>query len=202
MADGISINISIIAAMDRNGAIGLGGHLPWRHIQADMKHFRDKTHGKAVIMGRKTYESLPDGPLEDRVNIVVSRHWAPGWRDTATVQRAPSLAVLQEFRVPDRMVDVLYGRIYVAGSVREAILAAMRFNENPEIMVIGGAAIYREALPLANKMYITRVPGGHRADTVFPAMPEHLPEWRVSSAEEFTAHPGLVFETWEREEGA
>ena len=65
--------ISLIAAMDKNGLIGKDDGLPWPRLNADMKYFRLVTYGKPVIMGRKTFESLPDGPLKGRVNIVLTR---------------------------------------------------------------------------------------------------------------------------------
>lgn len=65
------MNISIIVAVGKNGEIGCQGRLPWS-LPRDMKHFREKTEGNAVVMGRKTYESIPNFPLKNRLNMVIS----------------------------------------------------------------------------------------------------------------------------------
>src|SRR5690348_16688740 len=65
--------IALVVAVARNGVIGRGGHLPW-HISSDLKHFKTITMGKPLVMGRKTWESLPRRPLPGRMNIVITRH--------------------------------------------------------------------------------------------------------------------------------
>lgn len=200
MPHGVSINVSIIAAIDQLGGIGFGGGLPWGRLKADMVNFRDRTWGKAVIMGRRTFESLPDGPLEGRFNIVVSRHIRPGWHHTVRSPRVT--AVLKESEYPSKL-SVTGVEFFVAPSVRDAILAAMRHGPDvDEIMVIGGGEIYRDAIPFATKMYITRVPGRYHSDTSFPILLEHSVEWQVRMVDEFSNQQGLVFETWERKEEA
>jgi dihydrofolate reductase len=140
--------ISLIAVVARNGAIGLNQKLLW-HLPEDMRHFRAMTHGKPVIMGRKTWESLPAAfrPLPNRHNIVVSRN--PAYR--------PSGATC-------------------ASSLAEAI---RRAGSASEVFVIGGSELYRQTLPLANRLYLTEVAEDRAGDSFFPEVP--LAEWREVS---------------------
>ena len=140
--------ISLIAVVARNRAIGLNQKLLW-HLPEDMRHFRAMTHGKPVIMGRKTWESLPAAfrPLPNRHNIVVSRN--PVYR--------PSGATC-------------------ASSLAEAIRLA---GTASEVFVIGGAELYRQTLPLANRLYLTEVAEDRAGDSFFPEVP--LAEWREVS---------------------
>jgi dihydrofolate reductase len=137
------MDIIIVAAIAENGVIGRGGTMPWR-LKSDMQHFRTLTMGKPVVMGRKTYESLHIKPLPGRTNIVVTRDrnfTAPG------VLVAPSLeAALQAGRGD----------------------ALRRGAET--IMVIGGAEIYAQALPLAQRLEITQIRMQPEGDSSFPAI--------------------------------
>jgi dihydrofolate reductase len=129
--------ISLIAAVAQNRALGKDGQLLW-HLPEDMRYFRETTRGKPVIMGRKTWESLPDvfRPLPGRRNIVISRNPA---------YDAPGATL--------------------AGSLEEAVRLA---QDDAEVFVIGGAEIYRQALPLAQRLYLTEVARDFDADAFFP----------------------------------
>ena len=129
--------ISLIAAVAQNRALGKDGQLLW-HLPEDMRYFRETTRGKPVIMGRKTWESLPDvfRPLRGRRNIVISRNPA---------YDAPGATL--------------------AGSLEEAVRLA---QDDAEVFVIGGAEIYRQALPLAQRLYLTEVARDFDADAFFP----------------------------------
>ncbi|MDX1412818.1 MAG: dihydrofolate reductase [Candidatus Promineifilaceae bacterium] len=135
---------SIIVAMDKNGLIGANNRVPWR-LPDDMKYFRQKTMGKPVIMGRKTYESIPDRfrPLKGRKNIILT-HQAN--------YRAPGCIVTH--------------------SVLEAIKAAAGAEE---VMIIGGAEIYRQFLPRADRIYLTKIDGEFEGDVSFPQ--ENWSKW-------------------------
>lgn len=136
---GCRVLICIVVAAARNGVIGRGGALPWR-IPSDLKQFRRTTLGKPVIMGRKTWASLRK-PLDGRDNLVVTRQAgcvAPGAEVLASIG-----AALERART----------------------LAAARGAD--EIMVIGGAEIYREALPLADRIYLTIVDAAPEGDATF-----------------------------------
>lgn len=133
-----SPEIALIAAVARNGAIGLGNDLIFRE-PADQKHFRDTTLGHPVVMGRKTWESLPARfrPLPDRRNIVVSRN------------RAFAAAGAE-----------------VAHDLDQALAQA---QGAPRLFVIGGAELYRLALPQAQWLMLTEVDADLQGDTFFPA---------------------------------
>ncbi len=130
----------MVVAVSRNGVIGREGGLPWR-LSSDLKLFKAITLGKPVIMGRKTWESLPRKPLPGRLNIVVTR------------QRNFAAA----------------GSI-VVGTAAEALSAASSENAN-EIAVIGGGEIYKLFMPIATRIYRTDVDCGAEGDTYFPALP-------------------------------
>jgi dihydrofolate reductase len=139
--------VSLVVAVADNGVIGRDGGLPW-HISADLKTFRRVTMGKPLIMGRRTFHSLGK-PLDGRDNIVVS-----GDRNL----RAEGAIVVRDF------ADAL---------VRAEQCAARRGTD--EIMVIGGARIFEDALPQARFIYKTEVHGRPAGDTYLP--PIDWMEW-------------------------
>jgi dihydrofolate reductase len=146
--------IALIAAMDRNRLIGQGNAMPW-HLPADLKHFRAVTWGKPMVMGRRTYQSL-GRPLPGRTNIVVSRD--------------------PEFRAAG---------VIVARSLDEALArAAEAAGAGGEIMGIGGANLYAQLLPRAQRLYLTQIDAELKGDAWFP--PFDPGRWREVSRE---AHP-------------
>lgn len=144
-------NLSIIAAMSDNRVIGRDNALPWR-MPADLARFKRLTLGKPIVMGRKTWESLP-GLLPHRTHVVLSHD---------CVYRAEGAEV----------VHSLSDAIALVGDVAE-------------IMVIGGANLYAQALPLASRMYLTLVDGEFEGDALFPAY-DSL-EWEETSRERHAA---------------
>jgi len=143
--------LSIIVARARNGVIGRENRLPW-HLPADLRHFKALTMGKPMVMGRRTWESLP-GLLPGRRHIVVSRD--PAYRAEGA-EVASSLA----------------GAVALAGAVEE-------------VMVIGGGQLYREALPLAGRIYLTEVEAEIEGDAWFPPFDET--EWEEQERAHFPA---------------
>lgn len=139
--------VSLIWAMARNRVIGRNNAIPWR-LPADMQHFKALTTGHPVIMGRKTCESL-GRPLPNRTNIVVTRD--------PRFQAAGCL---------------------VAGSLDEALALARNHaaTDRPEIFVIGGEELYRQTLPLADRLYVTLVETEVEGDAWFPDF--DWQEWR------------------------
>ncbi len=137
------MQIVLIAAVAENGVIGRAGGMPWR-LKSDMRHFRALTLGKPVVMGRKTYLSTSIKPLPGRTNIVVSRD-----KDFSLAGAivAPSLEAALEAARGD--------------ALRRGV---------ESIMVIGGAAIYAQAMPLAQGLEITRIHAAPEGDTTFPAI--------------------------------
>jgi dihydrofolate reductase len=155
------IRLSLIVAQGRNRVIGSGGQLPWR-LKDDLAHLKRTTMGAPVIMGRKTWESLPKRPLPGRPNIVISRDWN---------------------------YDAVEARVY--SSVTPAINAgkamALRAG-HPEVFVLGGAAIYALALPLADRIYLTEVDAEPEGDALFP--PVDTSHWAETSLTGFAAGQG------------
>ncbi|MEF8701012.1 MAG: dihydrofolate reductase [Candidatus Accumulibacter sp. UW26] len=171
-ADGARVVIALIAAVARNRAIGKDQQLLWL-LPEDLRNFRATTLGKPVIMGRKTWESLPPAfrPLPDRQNIVVSRQPAYVAAGATT-----------------------------AGSIDQAIRLA---GKHGEIFVIGGADLYRQALPLAARLYLTEVAEERAGDCFFPELAPA--EWREVSRRAGEAgssrHPTFDFVIYERCQG-
>jgi dihydrofolate reductase len=147
------MTISIIAATGKNNEIGKNGDLLC-HLPADLKHFKEITSGNVVVMGRKTFESLPQGPLPNRRNIVVSRN-----------------------------VDLKIEGAEVYPSLDYAFI---RLIDENEVFIIGGAQIYEQILPIADKLYLTKIHADFpEADTFFPKIDFSV--WRETSRETFFA---------------
>lgn len=163
--------ISFIAAVSDNNVIGKDGKLPW-NLPDDLQHFHDLTVGCPVIMGRKTYESIPEKyrPLSDRANIILTRQGLeiPGCIVVRSMEEALEKIRNTKHHPPP------FG-LWPAG--------AMRNNE--EIFIVGGAEVYRQALPLAQRIYLTRVHTAIEGDVFFPDVPWE--EWQEVSREEHVA---------------
>lgn len=159
--------IVIIAAVAKNRVIGKDNTLIW-NIPEDMAHFKALTSGQTVIMGRKTWESLPDAfrPLPGRANIVVSRN--PGYQASGG---------------------------QVVGSLPEALAAAAGADI---AFVIGGAELYRQALPIADRLLLTEIDQDYPGDAFFPAFTTD--DWSEASRAPQTSASGLpfAFVTYER----
>lgn len=139
------VKLCLIVARAKNGVIGKDNDLPWR-LSDDLKHFKSVTKGCPVIMGRKTWESLPRRPLPGRDNIVLSRDGQYEARD-ARVFTSTQAAV-------------------------ETARALARASGKAEIFVTGGSAIYAAALPMADRLYITEVDTSLDGDASFPDFDE------------------------------
>ena len=161
--------ISIIACIAKgNRAIGYQNRLLY-HIKSDMTRFRELTTGHAIIMGRKTYESLPNGALPKRRNIVVSKTL----QNKLDENGFPSISLIPDCEVYPSLEEAIYAAIpnHSLSAKEESWLTS-----NEEIFVIGGERIYQEALPLANTLYLTLVDDTPtKADAFFPEI--DLSEW-------------------------
>jgi dihydrofolate reductase len=153
------IAIALIVAVADNGVIGSDGGMPW-HQRSDLKRFRALTIGKPVVMGRKTFQSLPK-LLDGRDNIVVTRD--PGFKPEGALVAATLDAALDLART-----------------------CAARRRAN-EIMVIGGAEVYASTLPRAARIYLTRIHASPDGDTYFPDLDQR--EWCEVSREELPKGP-------------
>lgn len=129
--------IALVYAASQNNVIGNNGTLPW-HVPSDLKHFKAVTMGKPIIMGRKTWESLPRKPLPGRLNIVLTRK--------------------PEFHAKD---------IKVAFDTEEALSLT---GDAVEVCVIGGAEVFKVFMPLAQKIYLTRILKTVVGDVMIPAL--------------------------------
>jgi dihydrofolate reductase len=136
--------VAIIVAVDEQNGIGRKGELLC-HLPADLKHFKEVTTGHAIIMGRKTYESLPKGALPNRRNIVLTS---------------------------DKHTDN-YPGCTVVRSLEEAFAST---NDEEFVFIIGGERVYRASLPLADRLYMTRIHHTFdEVDTFFPKI--DVNEW-------------------------
>lgn len=151
------MRIALIWAMSENRVIGRDNKLPW-YLPNDLKYFKQITSGKPVIMGRKTYDSI-GRPLPNRTNIIITRDTgfsAAGCQVVHSLDEALKLA--------------------------EAQLAV---NGGEEVVVMGGAQIYAEALPRADRLYVTLVHAEVAGDALFPAI--DFDAWQEQSREDFAA---------------
>jgi dihydrofolate reductase len=162
--------VNLILARATNGVIGYKGMLPW-HLPEDLAHFRQQTMGAPVIMGRKTWDSLPPRfrPLPGRQNIVVTRQ-----------------------------IDLQAEGALLAGSLREAV-ALCEAMKHPEVWVIGGAQIYAEAEPLAQRAVVTEITRDYEGDAHAPVLDSKA--WRETQRESHVSAKeglGYSFVTYER----
>jgi len=148
--------ISLIVARADNGVIGLGNKMPW-HIPSELQHFKARTLGKPIIMGRKTFESL-GRVLPGRPHVVISR---------------------SDVELPDNC--------HLVHSLQDALSKAQSLTgaENDEVVVIGGAEIYRQALPLVDTLYVTEVHLTPDGDAFFPELDAR--QWREVQREDVDA---------------
>jgi dihydrofolate reductase len=151
------MRVALIWAMARNGVIGRDNKLPW-YLPEDLKYFKRVTTGKPVIMGRKTYDSI-GRPLPNRTNIVITRD--PG-------------LTLPGVKVVTSLEDAL-----------ELARAESVISDVDEVIVMGGAEIYAQALPHADRLYVTLVHAKVDGDAVFP--PIDLGNYQELAREDFSA---------------
>lgn len=155
----MTVAVAIIAAVAENGVIGNDGHIPWR-LPGDFAHFKRMTWGKPLIMGRKTFESI-GRPLPGRTSIVVTR---------------------QEGYQPDGVLVI--SSLEAALDHAQEIAKADRANE---VMIGGGSEIYAQAMPFADRMYITQVMLAPDGDTYFPQI--DFAQWKPGGEISVEPHP-------------
>jgi len=145
------MKVALIVAVSENNVIGRDNQLPW-HLPEDLQYFKSVTMGKPILMGRKTYDSI-GRPLPGRANIVITRD--PNWTAEGVI---------------------------VVNSLEDAMAEgaqACNATESDEIMVIGGAQIYRDCLPIADKLYLTKVDAEIEGDAFFPEIDNN--QWQKTS---------------------
>ena len=166
-----TLPLSLIAALGENRVIGVDNSMPW-HLPGDFKYFKATTLGKPIIMGRKTWDSL-GRPLPGRLNLVVSRQ-----------------------------ADLQLEGAEVFASLDAAVERAQAWAKEQgvsEVMLIGGAQLYTQALADADRLYLTRVGLSPQGDAWFPEFDQA--QWTLVSNEPHAAEegkPAFSFEVWER----
>lgn len=158
------MQLSLIVAMAENHVIGCNNQMPW-HLPGDLQYFKKVTMGKPVIMGRKTFESI-GRPLPGRSNILITRN---------TDFQAEGVRIVHD--------------LASACELGEQIAVA---DGEEEVMVIGGAEIYRQALPQADRLYLTRIHAEIEGDAWFPALAES--EWLETARETHLASGSNPFD--------
>lgn len=149
---------SIIVCMNRDRAIGYKNRLLY-HIKEDMARFRELTTGHTIIMGRNTYESLPNGALPHRHNVVISR----------------TISSLPDCEVYSTIEEVL-------AACSSSAVTSNEVEPEEEIFIIGGDSIYRQMLPLSSRLYLTIVDTiSAQADTFFPEI--DMQDWKETGKE-------------------
>lgn len=151
------MKLALIVAMAENRVIGINNNLPW-HLSEDLKYFKRVTLGKPIIMGRKTFESI-GRPLPGRTNIVVTRN--PDYQ-------AEGIRVVHSIKAAKELADSI---CFIDGM--------------NEAMVIGGAELYAQALPEADRIYLTQVHAEVHGDAWFPEFEWN--QWRQVAREDFKA---------------
>ena len=129
--------INIIVAFGKDRIIGKNNDLVWKGVPGDLKRFKEITTGHPIIMGRKTFESIGNKPLSNRINIVITRN-------------------------PELKIE----GCVVCSSLEEAIKKASDIDE--QIFIIGGGQIYKQAINLTDRLYITLIDAGADGNVLFP----------------------------------
>lgn len=154
--------MNIIVAVDNNWAIGYQNDLLVR-IPADQRFFRLETTNKAVVMGRKTLESFPNGqPLKNRLNVVITSD--------------------KNYKVKDAVV---------VHSIDEAMDAVKDFKSE-DVYVIGGESIYKQMLPLCDVAHVTKIDYAYQADSYFPNLDAN-PDWIQTAESEEQTYYDLIY---------
>jgi dihydrofolate reductase len=161
--------LSQISAMAKNRVIGINNSLPWE-IPEDMKFFRSKTKGHVMIMGRKTFESLGT-PLPGRFHIIITRQ--------------------KDYRYE-------HPQVRVVGTVNDAVVFAKTLLPQwpEEVFIIGGGEIYKESLPVTNKIYLTIIEKEFDGDAYYPELPNCFQ--LIEKKEVADSAIPFSFTTWER----
>ena len=160
--------ISAIVAVDEDWGIGFNGEL-LEKIPEDMKYFKELTTGNTVVMGRKTWDSLPIKPLPNRGNFIISRE----------------TPLLMENKAIRMNLDM--------------IKDTMEANKDENYFIIGGGQIYKELLPLCDRVYVTKIFKSHEnVDTYFPDLdePEMWNTWKVTNQSKVKVYNDIMYQFW------
>lgn len=165
--------ISAIVAVDKNWGIGYQGQL-LEHLPPDMKYFKELTMGNIVIMGRKTWDSLPVKPLINRHNVIISK--------SIPETKLPQI-------ITDREDPITFLQM---NSLIQNLEKVKRFS-NKEIFIIGGGSIYKQLLPYCDRVYVTLIEKSHdNVDTYFPNLDKD-PNWEIETCTELRDYNGIPY---------
>ena len=160
--------ISAIVAVDNDWGIGFNGEL-LEHIPEDLKYFKELTMNNIVVMGRKTWESLPKKPLPNRLNIVICH---------------------------TDMISYHDGAVFCG---LEDIINMMKFSQEKDTrqqFVIGGGQIYKQLLPLCKKVYVTKIYKKHEnIDAFFPNL-DKIDEWKATPVSDVQEYNDISYQFW------
>ncbi len=148
--------VSMIAAMAENRVIGNKNTLPW-HLPADFKYFKERTLNKVIILGLNTFKSIGEKPLPNRKHVILNKD--------------------ANYKVPENC--------FLATSIDQALEIAKKLAQETgqeEIMVCGGASVYTQFLPMAQRLYLTYIHQDFEGDTFFPEF--NMAEWKEVSRED------------------
>ena len=158
--------ISAIVAVDENWGIGYNGDL-LEHIPEDLKYFKQLTSGNTIVMGRKTWDSLPKKPLPNRFNIVITS---------------------QERHFEEMTAFIPFS---------EAVSRLKHSPKEDDWFIIGGGQIYKELLPYCDRVYVTKIFKNHnQIDTYFPNLDE-LEEWTPAACTDIRQYKDLTYQFWQ-----
>lgn len=168
------MKISLIVAMSQNQVIGTENRLPW-HLPADLAWFKKNTLGKTILMGRKTWESLPIKPLPQRHHIILTQQ---------TDYRLSYPKTGKTTTNTDTDAPGNNPKIRLAHSIDQALAQAKQLctRADDELMIIGGASIYAKFLPYCERLYITMVERDFTGDATFP--PIQQAQWQTCYRED------------------
>jgi len=167
----VLMTVSLLVAASNNNVIGKNNQLLWT-LPNDMKYFKNVTWAMPVIMGRKTFESLHNKALHGRINIILTSH---------------------------KELSNAHGSYQLASTIKEAIKQA-EATDCKEVFVIGCGEIFEQCMPIADKIYVTRVDANFEGDTYFPKI--NPSEWSLASSNPFPADEkhkyAYDFQIWTR----
>ena len=158
--------ISAIVAVDENWGIGYNGDL-LEHIPEDLKYFKQLTSGNTIVMGRKTWDSLPKKPLPNRFNVVITS---------------------QERHFEEMTAFIPFS---------EAVSRLKHSPKEDDWFIIGGGQIYKELLPYCDRVYVTKIFKNHnQVDTYFPNLDESE-EWTPAACTDIRQYKDLTYQFWQ-----
>lgn len=158
--------ISAIVAVDENWGIGYNGDL-LEHIPEDLKYFKQLTSGNTIVMGRKTWDSLPKKPLPNRFNVVITS---------------------QERHFEEMTAFIPFS---------EAVSRLKHSPKEDDWFIIGGGQIYKELLPYCDRVYVTKIFKNHnQVDTYFPNLDESE-EWAPAACTDIRQYKDLTYQSWQ-----